>query len=85
MDQLFKSISKHIDDFVDRNPGILSIAAATSAQTLVDLTGGVYGILTGHGSEVADQFDKRSIKATLRFDHWAMVLSRHTPVIRLPL
>jgi hypothetical protein len=58
-DDFFNTLTSHIEEFVDQNPGKLSIAAATGAQTLVDMSQGVYGILSGHGSEVADLFDQK--------------------------
>jgi hypothetical protein len=55
----FDHLSHGIDGFVDRNPGVLGVVAATAAQSLVDVGHGVYGILSGHGAEVADWYDHR--------------------------
>ena len=59
----FNQLSGRIDKFVDRNPGIIGVVAATAAQTLVDISDGAVGILSGNGAEVADNFDKKVEKS----------------------
>ena len=59
----FNHLSGAIDKFVDRNPGIIGVVAATAAQTLVDIGDGAIGILSGNGAEVADDFDKKVEKS----------------------
>jgi hypothetical protein len=85
MDEVFKSVSRHLDEFVDRHPGVLGIATATAAQTLVDLTEGVYGILAGHGSEVADKFDKKVDQTSAALRSWGDSLVEAYPDSKLAI